>query len=298
MAPDILRRGAAWFASIGRPNNVGTKLFGISGHVNTPCVVEEAMSIPFRELIEKHGGGIRGGWDNLLAIIPGGASCPLIPAADCAELIMDFDGTRAVKSSFGTAGVIVMDKSTDVIAAIARISYFFKHESCGQCTPCREGTGWMWRVLSRMVEGRAHRREIDMLLGSHQAGRGPHHLRARRRRRLADPGPDPRLPPRDRTPHRRLFAQGCARRSGHSRSRAHGCGGVGRRDMTEGPDNLVLSMLRKIDQRTERMAEDLHDVKVRLTGVEEGLAGVNRRLDRLEVRVERIERRLEIADAS
>jgi NADH-quinone oxidoreductase subunit F len=164
VAPDILRRGASWFAGIGRPNNVGTKLYGISGHVNTPCVVEDAMSIPFRELIEKHGGGIRGGWDNLLAIIPGGASCPLIPAADCEELIMDFDGTRAVKSSFGTAGVIVMDKSTDVVAAIARISYFFKHESCGQCTPCREGTGWMWRVLNRMVEGRAHKREIDMLL--------------------------------------------------------------------------------------------------------------------------------------
>jgi NADH-quinone oxidoreductase subunit F len=164
VAPDILRRGASWFASIGRANNVGTKLYGISGHVNTPCVVEDAMSIPFRELIEKHGGGIRGGWDNLLAIIPGGASCPLIPAADCEELIMDFDGTRAVKSSFGTAGVIVMDKSTDVVAAIARISYFFKHESCGQCTPCREGTGWMWRVLNRMVEGRAHKREIDMLL--------------------------------------------------------------------------------------------------------------------------------------
>jgi NADH-quinone oxidoreductase subunit F len=164
VAPDILRRGAAWFAAIGRANNVGTKLYGISGHVNTPCVVEEAMSIPFRELIEKHGGGIRGGWDNLKAIIPGGASCPLIPAQDCEELIMDFDGTRAVKSSFGTAGVIVMDKSTDVVAAIARISYFFKHESCGQCTPCREGTGWMWRVLSRMIEGRAHKREIDMLL--------------------------------------------------------------------------------------------------------------------------------------
>ena len=164
VAPDILRRGAAWFSSIGRANNVGTKLYGISGHVNTPCVVEDAMGVTFRELIEKHGGGIRGGWDNLLAIIPGGASCPLIPAADCQDLIMDFDGTRAVKSSFGTAGMIVMDKSTDVVAAIARISYFFKHESCGQCTPCREGTGWMWRVLSRMVEGRAHKREIDMLL--------------------------------------------------------------------------------------------------------------------------------------
>ena len=164
VAPTILRRGAAWFSSIGRANNVGTKLFGISGHVNTPCIVEEAMSIPFKELIEKHGGGVRGGWDNLLAIIPGGASCPIIPADQCDDLIMDFDGCRAVKSSFGTAGVLVMDKSTDVVKAIARISYFFRHESCGQCTPCREGTGWMWRVLDRMVEGRAQKREIDLLL--------------------------------------------------------------------------------------------------------------------------------------
>ncbi|MBS7539976.1 NADH-quinone oxidoreductase subunit NuoF [Ancylobacter lacus] len=164
VAPTILRRGPAWFAGIGRPNNVGTKLFGISGHVNTPCIVEEAMGIPFRELIEKHGGGVRGGWDNLLAIIPGGASCPVIPAEQCNELIMDFDGTRAVKSSLGTAGVLVMDKSTDIVKAIARISYFFKHESCGQCTPCREGTGWMWRVMDRMVQGRAQKREIDLLL--------------------------------------------------------------------------------------------------------------------------------------
>jgi len=164
VAPTILRRGAAWFSAIGRPNNVGTKLFGISGHVNTPCIVEEAMGIPFKELIDKHGGGVRGGWDNLLAIIPGGASCPVIPAEQCMDLIMDFDGCRAVKSSFGTAGVLVMDKSTDIIKAIARISYFFRHESCGQCTPCREGTGWMWRVMDRMVEGRAQKREIDLLL--------------------------------------------------------------------------------------------------------------------------------------
>ncbi|MBS9476272.1 NADH-quinone oxidoreductase subunit NuoF [Ancylobacter radicis] len=164
VAPTILRRGAAWFSAIGRPNNVGTKLYGISGHVNTPCVVEDAMGIPFKELIEKHGGGVRGGWDNLLAIIPGGASCPIIPADQCADLIMDFDGCRAVKSSLGTAGVLVMDKSTDVIKAIARISYFFRHESCGQCTPCREGTGWMWRVMDRMVAGRAQKREIDLLL--------------------------------------------------------------------------------------------------------------------------------------
>ncbi|OYY07734.1 MAG: NADH-quinone oxidoreductase subunit F, partial [Rhizobiales bacterium 35-68-8] len=164
VAPEILRRGAAWFAGIGRANNVGTKVYGISGHVNTPCVVEDAMSITFRELIEKHGGGVRGGWDNLLAIIPGGASCPVVKADACEDLIMDFDGLRAVKSSFGTAGVLVMDKSTDIVRAIARISYFFKHESCGQCTPCREGTGWMWRVLNRMAEGRAQKREIDVLL--------------------------------------------------------------------------------------------------------------------------------------
>ncbi len=164
VAPTILRRGASWFAGIGRPNNVGTKLFGISGHVNTPCIVEEAMGIPFKELIEKHGGGVRGGWDNLLAIIPGGASCPVIPADQCEDLIMDFDGTRAAKSSLGTAGVLVMDKQTDIIRAIARISYFFRHESCGQCTPCREGTGWMWRVMDRMAEGRAQKREIDLLL--------------------------------------------------------------------------------------------------------------------------------------
>ena len=164
VAPTILRRGAAWFSSIGRPNNVGTKLFMLVGHVNTPCVVEEEMGISFRELVEKHGGGIRGGWDNLLAVIPGGASCPVVKAEDIIDCPMDFDGLRERKSSFGTAAVIVMDKSTDIIKAIARLSYFFKHESCGQCTPCREGTGWMWRVMERLVRGEAQKREIDMLL--------------------------------------------------------------------------------------------------------------------------------------
>ncbi len=163
VAPTILRRGAAWFSSIGRPNNVGTKLFQISGHVNTPCVIEEGLGIPFRDLIEKHGGGIRGGWDNLLAVIPGGASCPVIKGEDMMDAIMDFDGMRDKKSSFGTGGLIVMDKSTDIIKAIARLAAFFKHESCGQCTPCREGTGWMWRVMERMVKGNAQKREIDML---------------------------------------------------------------------------------------------------------------------------------------
>ncbi|MGV8841576.1 MAG: NADH-quinone oxidoreductase subunit NuoF [Bauldia sp.] len=164
VAPDIMRRGGAWFASIGRPNNTGTKLFCISGHVNKPCTVEEAMGVPLRELIETHCGGVRGGWDNLLAVIPGGASVPLLPAEQCQNLPMDFDALRELKSGLGTAAVIVMDKSTDVIKAIARLAYFYKHESCGQCTPCREGTGWMWRVLTRMVRGEAQKREIDMLL--------------------------------------------------------------------------------------------------------------------------------------
>ncbi|WP_068089113.1 NADH-quinone oxidoreductase subunit NuoF [Novosphingobium rosa] len=163
VAPTILRRGAGWFASFGRENNKGTKLFQISGHVDRPCVVEEEMSISFRELIEKHCGGIRGGWDNLLAVIPGGSSVPLVPAAEIMDCPMDFDGLKAVGSGLGTAAIIVMDKSTDIVRAISRISYFYKHESCGQCTPCREGTGWMWRVMERMRTGDAHVEEIDML---------------------------------------------------------------------------------------------------------------------------------------
>ena len=163
VVPDILRRGAAWFAGIGRPNNTGTKLFCISGHVEKPCNVEEAMGIPLRELLETHAGGVRGGWDNLLAVIPGGASVPLLPKSICDTVLMDFDSLRDVKSGLGTAAVIVMDKSTDIIAAIARLSHFYMHESCGQCTPCREGTGWMWRVMERMVKGNAAPPEIDLL---------------------------------------------------------------------------------------------------------------------------------------
>ena len=164
VAPTILRRGADWFAGLGRPNNTGTKVFCISGHVNTPCNVEEEMGIPLKELIEKHAGGVRGGWDNLLAVIPGGSSVPLIPKSICDDVLMDFDSLKDVQSGLGTAAVIVMDKSTDIVKAIARLSEFYKHESCGQCTPCREGTGWMWRVMERLVKGEAERAEIDMLL--------------------------------------------------------------------------------------------------------------------------------------
>jgi NADH-quinone oxidoreductase subunit F len=163
VVPDILRRGGHWFAALGLPNNTGTKLFQISGHVNRPCVVEEEMGIPVRQLIDEHCGGVRGGWNNLLAIIPGGSSMPLIPADLCDTLTMDFDSLTKLKSGLGTAAIIVLDKSADVVKAITRIAYFYKHESCGQCTPCREGTGWMWRVLERMSRGEAEKSEIDKL---------------------------------------------------------------------------------------------------------------------------------------
>jgi NADH-quinone oxidoreductase subunit F len=163
VVPTILRRGAPWFASFGREKNEGTKLFQISGHVNKPCVVEESMSISFRELIDRHAGGIRGGWDNLLAVIPGGSSVPLVPAAEIIDAPMDFDALKALGSGLGTAAAIVMDKSTDIVRAISRISYFYKHESCGQCTPCREGTGWMWRVMEKLRTGDVPVSAIDQL---------------------------------------------------------------------------------------------------------------------------------------
>ena len=160
----ILRRGADWFTGFGRPGNAGTKLMSGSGHVNRPCVVEEAMSIPIRQLVEAHFGGVRGGWGNLKAIIPGGISAPLITAEQADTALMDYDSLKEYKSMMGTATLIAMDKSTDLIRVFARISKFFKHESCGQCTPCREGTGWMWRVMERMAEGDAEPHEIDLLL--------------------------------------------------------------------------------------------------------------------------------------
>ncbi|MBS56707.1 MAG: NADH-quinone oxidoreductase subunit F [Rickettsiales bacterium] len=164
VAPTILRKGSSWFASLGRENNTGTKIFSISGHVNNPCNVEEEMGIPLRELIEKHAGGVIGGWDNLLAVIPGGASVPLIPKSICDNIKMDFDSLKEVNSGLGTAAVIVMNKSTDIVEAIARLSHFYMHESCGQCTPCREGTGWMYRIMKKMVEGNTKLENIDQLL--------------------------------------------------------------------------------------------------------------------------------------
>lgn len=164
VVPTIMRRGPSWFAGIGKPDNTGTKIFCISGHVNKPCNVEEAMGIPLKELIEKHAGGVRGGWDNLKAIIPGGSSVPMLPKSVCNNITMDFDSLRAAGSGLGTAGVIVMDKSTDLVKAIGRLSKFYMHESCGQCTPCREGTGWMWRMMKNLEKGIGTPKDIDHLL--------------------------------------------------------------------------------------------------------------------------------------
>ncbi|CAO3643907.1 unnamed protein product [Cunninghamella echinulata] len=163
VAPTILRRGGSWFAGFGRPRNSGTKLFCVSGHVNNPCTVEEEMSIPLKELIEKHCGGVRGGWDNLLGIIPGGCSVPVIPKDICEDVLMDFDALRDVNSGLGTAAVIVMDKSTDIVRAISRFAKFYRHESCGQCTPCREGTKWLETMMDRFEDGRGHPEEIDQI---------------------------------------------------------------------------------------------------------------------------------------
>ena len=164
VVPSILKRGADWFASFGRPKNRGTKIFCISGNVVNPCNVEEEMSIPLRELIETHAGGVIGGWDNLQAVIPGGSSMPLLPKKVCDNILMDFDSLIEANSGMGTAGVVVIDKSQDIVSCISRISRFYKHESCGQCTPCREGSGWLWRMMERINRGESEIHEIDMLL--------------------------------------------------------------------------------------------------------------------------------------
>ncbi|MBQ4875491.1 MAG: NADH-quinone oxidoreductase subunit NuoF [Rickettsiaceae bacterium H1] len=161
--PTILRKGANWFNGLGKPNNTGTKIFCISGHVNNPCNIEEELGIPLKTLIEKYARGVIGGWDNLLAVIPGGSSVPLIPKKICDTIEMDFDSLKLVGSGLGTAGVIVINKLADIIQAIERLSHFYMHESCGQCTPCREGTGWMWRIMKKLVTKEAQKKDIDKL---------------------------------------------------------------------------------------------------------------------------------------
>jgi NADH-quinone oxidoreductase subunit F len=161
--PAILKRGAEWFASMGVEGSAGTKIFCLCGHVNKPRIVEERMGIPLRELIEEHGGGVRGGWNNLLAVIPGGSSVPMIPKDICETVNMDYTSLQKAGTALGTGAAIVMDRSTDIVKAIIRLADFYKHESCGQCTPCREGTGWMRDLLARIDVGDAKVQDIDLL---------------------------------------------------------------------------------------------------------------------------------------
>ncbi len=135
-----------------------------SSNVGSVILAKKIGEKNYKEFIETHAGGVIGGWDNLLAVIPGGASVPLIPKSICNTVKMDFDSLREVQSGLGTAAVIVMNKSTDIVDAICRLSHFYKHESCGQCTPCREGTGWMFRMMEKMVKGDAEVNDIDKLL--------------------------------------------------------------------------------------------------------------------------------------
>ena len=163
VVPTILRRGPEWFSNLGTENNTGSKIFCISGQVNTPCNVEEELGVPLKYLIQKYAGDVIGGWDNLLAIIPGGSSVPLLPKSECENVLMDFDSLKNAGSGLGTGGIIVMNKQTDVISAVARLSEFYKHESCGQCTPCREGTGWLMRVMKRLENNECTYEEVQML---------------------------------------------------------------------------------------------------------------------------------------
>ncbi len=163
VVPSIMKRGHAWFSGLGRKNNTGSKIFCISGHVNKPCNVEEELGVSLKYLIQKYAGDVIGGWDNLLAIIPGGSSVPLIPKDICEDVLMDFDSLKNVGSGLGTAGIIVMNKQTDLIKVISRLSEFYKHESCGQCTPCREGTGWLMRMMKRMEDNDISKEDLDLL---------------------------------------------------------------------------------------------------------------------------------------
>jgi NADH-quinone oxidoreductase subunit F len=161
-APTILRKGAQWFAGLGPPNSGGTVIFSVSGHVAKPGNFEVPLGIPFVDLLEL-AGGMRNG-RKLKACIPGGASVPVVPAETMLKAKMDYDSLRASGSAIGSAAVIVMDETTCMVRVLERISRFFMSESCGQCTPCREGTGWMNRLLRRVIAGQARREELGLLL--------------------------------------------------------------------------------------------------------------------------------------
>lgn len=160
--PPILRNGAAWFADLGVEKSGGTKIFSVSGHVNKPGNYEVKMGIPFRELLEM-AGGVRDG-RQLKAVIPGGSSVPVMPADVIMECTMDYDSLQKAGSAIGAGSVIVMDETTCMVRMLERISYFYYAESCGQCTPCREGTGWLYRVINRIRTGRGRMEDLDLLV--------------------------------------------------------------------------------------------------------------------------------------
>ena len=160
--PAILRNGADWFAGIGTEDSGGTALFSVSGHVERPGNYELPMGVSFQELLELCGGVAEG--RNLKAVIPGGSSVPVLPAQVIMECTMDYKSLQDAGSSFGTGAVIVMDEMTCMVRVLQRISRFYMSESCGQCTPCREGTGWMYRMLTRIVEGQGHSEDLEKLV--------------------------------------------------------------------------------------------------------------------------------------
>ena len=159
--PAIIRNGAQWFADLGIPNNGGVKLFSVSGHVNKPGNFEINMGTPFRDLLEM-AGGVKDG-RKLKAVIPGGSSVPVLPGDVMMECTMDYDSISKAGSMLGSGAVIVMDETTDMVLALRRISRFYYSESCGQCTPCREGTGWLYRMLCRIVDGKGRPEDIELL---------------------------------------------------------------------------------------------------------------------------------------
>ncbi|MBI1746944.1 MAG: NADH-quinone oxidoreductase subunit NuoF [Acidobacteria bacterium] len=160
--PHIIRRGGQWYAGLGPPKNGGTRLFALSGHVNRPGVYELPLGITLREMIYDHAGGIRDG-KVIKAVIPGGSSAPVLTAAEI-DVKMDHESVAAIGSMLGSGAVIIMDETTCMVKALARITKFYAHESCGQCTPCREGTGWMLKILRRILQGEGHADDPDHLL--------------------------------------------------------------------------------------------------------------------------------------
>ncbi|MEO5365126.1 MAG: NADH-quinone oxidoreductase subunit NuoF [Magnetococcus sp. WYHC-3] len=161
--PAIVEQGGAWYAKLGVDKSTGTKIFSVSGHVNRPGNYEVELGIPLKKLLEEHAGGVKGGWQNLKGVIPGGSSSPILTAAQCETVTMDYDTIAKAGSMLGSGAVIVVDQSVCIVRAMARLSRFYWHESCGQCTPCREGTGWIMRVMERIENGQGQMKDLDLL---------------------------------------------------------------------------------------------------------------------------------------